>query len=308
MLWMAARTKHEYIYRRGAAGEEMTILVDRQLRNLIAPAQAVPAIPAPLPPPLATNTQRDIGRWSTKIQPASLDLTIGRILLLVEDENTQQPPVSETNISLKQGETAVVETYEYISMPRTLAAIGFPPSSVSRDGLLMTNPGHVDPGFAGRLKFTVINLGKKPIELAAGKLICTLLFFSIDAPEHAYDQLDPTDKPHPPSGLTLLRKLSKDFLEFDSRIKTEVNKGVARAQVITPIIAGALAVVVTLLAGYMNDIGGIKVKMEGLEKSLPVQDLKTRVDKLENQQLQSAIQQMMSRLDRLEAQLQNPRP
>jgi len=209
--------------------------------------------------------------------------------------------VYETNVSLNQGETAVVETHEYLRVPNTLAGIGFPPSSVSRDGLLMTNPGHVDPGFRGRLKFTVINMGKKPIELAAGKPICTLLFFRINAPEYAYDKLDNTDKPQPPSDSSLLRKLSKDFLEFDRRIKTEVSKGVAAAQIITPIIAGVLAVALTLLVGYLNDIGGIKVKMEGLEKSIAAQDLKARVDKLESQQLQSAIQRIISRLDKLEA-------
>src|SRR6266571_1725906 len=189
----------------------MTILVDRDLRDLVAPAEAKL-------PPLATNIRPDIGRWNAKIQPASLDLTVGRILLPTEEDDEQQPLVYETNVSLNQGETAVVETHEYLRVPNTLAGIGFPPSSVSRDGLLMTNPGHVDPGFRGRLKFTVINMGKKPIELAAGKPICTLLFFRINAPEYAYDKLDNTDKPQPPSDSSLLRKLSKDFLEFDRRI------------------------------------------------------------------------------------------
>jgi dCTP deaminase len=281
----------------------MALLVDRDLRTLIAPEESDQR-----PPPLVSATRPEIGIWNSKIQPASLDVAIGRILLPIEEDDTRLPQ-SETSVSLNQGETAVVETLEFFNVPRTIAAIGFPPAHVSRDGLLMTNPGHIDPGFKGRLTFTVINVGKKPIQLVAGKPICTLLFFSIRAPEYAYDQLDTTGKPETPSESSLLRKLSKDFLEFDSRIKTAVARDVTRAQVITPIIAGALAVGLTLLVGYLNDIGGIKTKMEGLEKTIAAQDLKGRVDKLESQQLQSALQEIKSRLDRLETQpVQRPRP
>jgi dCTP deaminase len=189
---------------------------------------------------------------------------------------------------------------EYLNMPHTVAAIGFPPSAVFRDGLMMTNPGHVDPGFKGRLKFNLMNMGKKPIELTTGKPICTLLFFSIAAPDCAYDQLDKTGKPEPPSERSLLTRLSKDFLEFDSRIKKEVTRDVTRAQVLTPIIAATLAVIVTVVIGYLNDLGGIKVKLEGLEKSAAAQDLKGRVEKLENQQIQSVLKDIQDRLGKLE--------
>src|SRR6266568_531933 len=111
----------------------MTILVDRDLRDLVAPAEAKL-------PPLATNIRPDIGRWNAKIQPASLDLTVGRILLPTEEDDDS----------------------------------------------------------------------------------------------------------------SLLRKLSKDFLEFDRRIKTEVSKGVAAAQIITPIIAGVLAVALDLPLSFSS--------------------------------------------------------
>jgi dCTP deaminase len=259
----------------------MALMVDRQLRTLVAPEQ--PNVPGEQQvPPLVSATSSETGKWNSKIQPASLDLTIGRILLPVEGDGDDKVH-EEPSLSLGQGETVVVETHEYLSVPRTVAAIGFPPATISRDGLLMTNPGHVDPGFAGRLKFTVINLGKKLIELASGKPICTLLFFSISAPDHSYDQLDKTEKPAAPSDVALLSRLSKDFLNFNDRIKKSVDSGLKAAQINTPIISGVLALFLTfvtsMVATQLSGVNDLRVKIEGLEKTIANQE--KAIEKLE---------------------------
>ncbi|WP_316191852.1 MULTISPECIES: dCTP deaminase domain-containing protein [unclassified Bradyrhizobium] len=261
----------------------MGLIVDRQLKLLIAPSP--PAGPDhPPSPPLASATSAEIGKWNSKIQPASFDLTIGRILLPIDDENDEGVH-EEASLSLEQGETAVVETHEYLTLPRTLAAIGFPPATVSRGGLLMTNPGHIDPGFKGRLKFTVINLGKKPVQLVSGSPICTLLFFSIEAPDFAYDQLDKKDKPNTPTERALLATLSKDFLSFGKRIQQAAASEVRQAQIWTPIIAGILAILLTiganLFATYVSGVNELKVTVEGLKKEIGVKDLSSRIEKLE---------------------------
>jgi dCTP deaminase len=260
----------------------MSLMVDRQIRALVAPAQANP--PEQTPPPLVSATTSETGRWNSKIQPASLDLTIGRIFLPMEgqDDKVREEP----NVSLGQGETVVVETHEVLTMPRTAAAIGFPPSTISRSGLLMTNPGHIDPGFRGTLKFTLINLGRKPIELASGNQICTLLIFSIAQPDHAYDQLDTTDKPARPSDTALLGRLSKDFLNFSDRIKTTVTGELKAAQISTPIISGILAILLTIMANIaannLSTVNELKAKVAALEKEVAVKDLTRRIEKLEN--------------------------
>ncbi|WP_454643636.1 dCTP deaminase [Bradyrhizobium liaoningense] len=260
----------------------MGLLVDREIKALVAPGQ--PTIPGQKPPPpLVTATSAEIGKWDSKIQPASLDLTIGRILLPTasEDDKVREEP----SISLGQGETVVVETHEYLNMPRTAAAIGFPPATVSRNGLLMTNPGHIDPGFHGRLQFTVINLGRQPIELASGSPICTLLIFSIPTPDHSYDQLDNTEKPSPPSQIALLGRLSKDFLNFGDRIKETANTEVKKAQITIPIITGIVAVLLTVFgnmaASYISGVSDLKAKVAALEKALDMKDFKARIENLE---------------------------
>lgn len=97
----------------------MAILVDRELQNLVDPAQAQPPFAPPLPPPLATLVSRDFGRWNTQIQPASLDLTIGRILLPPDDKSSDTRVIAEWNFALGEGKTAIIETREELGSANT---------------------------------------------------------------------------------------------------------------------------------------------------------------------------------------------
>jgi deoxycytidine triphosphate deaminase len=44
----------------------------------------------------------------------------------------------------------------------------------------MTNFGHVDPGFEGHLKFTLINFGPRDFPLKVGQKIACLLLFQLE--------------------------------------------------------------------------------------------------------------------------------
>lgn len=286
----------------------MSLLVDRELHALTDPAR--------VPAPIATAVPRGTGHWDSRIQPASLDLTIGRILLPPEDMSSNEVRV-ESNIDLGEGKTAIIETLEELHLPPDLAAIGFPPSSVSLEGLLMTNPGHIDPGYIGKLKFTVINMGRQSYKLVSGNPICTVLFFRISAPDCDYDHLDkagliPSRPPatDPDRNLRhILRQLSPDFLNFNNRIRNETARQSLASQIRVPIISGILAVFVTLMLNYLSGINDLKVKIEGIEKSAGMQEIKSRVDKLENQQpISTQLSDLKARIEKLEAQSnQNPK-
>jgi deoxycytidine triphosphate deaminase len=81
------------------------------------------------------------------VQPSSIDLHIGSIYVPGtkhgEDGSEDKALTSHT---LGPGQTALVTTLETLNLPNNVAAIGFPPSRISAQGILMTNPGHVDPG------------------------------------------------------------------------------------------------------------------------------------------------------------------
>ncbi len=85
------------------------------------------------------------GLWfedGSPIQPCSIDLSIGELFLPSDDPD-------ETALNehiLKPGQTCVAISNEKMCLPANIAGIGFPPSRLAVKGLLMTNPGHIDPG------------------------------------------------------------------------------------------------------------------------------------------------------------------
>src|SRR5438094_9876722 len=128
------------------------------------------------------------GDWlasNSAVQPSSIDLHVGQIFL---PETKEGDPGHENtpldSYVLEAGHTAVVITRESFSLPNDIAGIGFPPDSVSSQGILMTNPGHIDPGYKGTLRFTLINMGRKRFSLRAGDSIVTVLLFESDSAAH----------------------------------------------------------------------------------------------------------------------------
>jgi deoxycytidine triphosphate deaminase len=132
--------------------------------------------------PLLTDYDPPVN-WSDKdslVQPCSIDLHIGAVFqpgVKPGKAGSAENPKSE--LVLKTGQTAIVVTKESIHLPSDYAGYGFPPSHVSSKALLMTNPGHIDPGYSGKLQFTVINMGREDYVLRSRDLIVTILIFKL---------------------------------------------------------------------------------------------------------------------------------
>ncbi len=149
--------------------------------------------------------------------------------------------------SLLEGETAVIQTAESFTLDESHTAIVLPVSSVSIQGLLMTNPGHVDPGYTGPVHVTVINMGSQPFELRAGDRILRALIIGLD---------ERVEKPYvaPPKPTVteeLLGRLSPDFLSVNARgvaaAKKEIDSAIranAFLQYVVPALVGVLSAAV----------------------------------------------------------------
>jgi deoxycytidine triphosphate deaminase len=79
-------------------------------------------------------------------------------------------------IIIEPGEIVSVLTLEELNLPGDVAATAFAINSQSREGLMVLNPGHVDPGFRGPLSVKAINLRKVPLSIAGGDKIFTVIF------------------------------------------------------------------------------------------------------------------------------------
>src|SRR3989442_3559815 len=181
------------------------------------------------------------------VQASSIDLRIGNIYLPGEKETdlggAQNP---KQDYSLKTGETAVITTLETLHLPGDIAAFGFPPSRVSFKGLLMTNPGHVDPGYEGVMRFTVINMAREAYSLRSGDRIVTLLLFELEkAVRSDWRKRNPGGEAKGPSPISQAtsNRLSKDFVDVERRAKKIAKaKGVQWTLIVTAVVTllGAL--------------------------------------------------------------------
>ena len=267
----------------------MSVLNDDSIQAAVATA-----------PSLASGVDStDTGKRSSKIQPASLDLTIGQIYVpgrMADKLGGINNPYRKS-LALEQGHTAFVVTKEELDIPDDVAAIGFPPSSVSRDGLLMTNPGHVDPGYKGHMSFTVINMGRKPYELQVGARIVTLIFMSMNRSASVpFDQLHPIPAtPPPPVDEEVLEKLSADFMDIDQRARQWARDAIRNAGFVSAGIAATATIIVTLITAFWSPW------------SDPIQGVQQRVSRIEGQ-LGSvgdkvALESMEKRLAKIEEEL-----
>jgi len=119
----------------------MGLLTDAEIKSLISSGTLLRS-----PNPSYTNTA---------VRGCSADLHIGKIFRPQIFGGSRELTVGSPYVrfSLAEGETAVLETKEEFALDSEHSAVVLPTSSVSMRGLLMTNPGHVDPGY--RDQFTL---------------------------------------------------------------------------------------------------------------------------------------------------------
>ncbi len=260
----------------------MSVLVDWQINQRLT---AFPRVASDVPP---DNYQAA----DAKVQAASLDLTIGEIYIPGTDNDKPggaYMPLEE--YSLNQGHTAVIKTTEVLNLGAALAGIGFPPASLSLKGLLMTNPGHIDPGYRGPLHLTVINMSRVPFPLRAGDRIMRVLLIALDEePVASYSTRHP-DPWRTPITPELLGKLSADFVDVEKRAQDIADTSVKKAQVRATLIATVIPVVVAIIAlGGTMWAGNLSVKGD-------LQKLGERVTVVETKLSQQAFDDRLRKLE-----------
>lgn len=166
------------------------------------------------------------------IQQCSVDLHIGNIYLPeIEDHKPGgcENPLTDDYV-LNTGNTALIRTKEKVKMPPNIAGICFSPSWITLKGILITNMGHVDPGYEGHLHFTVINMGKMQYILRPKDPICTFLLFQLNEDTFPWgkEKFEKgkiiKDAEVPKLVKKSLPKLSTDFLDFEKRSSSIAEK------------------------------------------------------------------------------------
>ncbi len=123
------------------------------------------------------------------IQPASVDLRLGREFVTITQWNTgvmdfnskpNYQRIEANEFIVPSGCFVLATTMETIKLPHDLTAFVEGRSSVGRMGLFIQNAGWVDPGFEGQLTLELYNANALPIRLHAGRRICQIVFCKMD--------------------------------------------------------------------------------------------------------------------------------
>ena len=124
-----------------------------------------------------------------QVQPASIDLRLGRQFLKI-DENTLESLTLDSEIpyvKIEKDEIIIpphsfllATTVEFIRLPANVTAFVEGRSSIGRIGLFIQNAGWVDPGFEGTITLELFNANRLPLRLASGRRICQIVFAFMD--------------------------------------------------------------------------------------------------------------------------------
>lgn len=220
------------------------------------------------------------------VQPCSLDLHIGGIFqpgIKAGKPGSAGNPKSE--LVLRTGQTAIIATKESIHLPGDYAGFGFPPSHVSARALLMTNPGHIDPGYSGTLQFTVINMGRGDYVLRRKDLIVTLLIFKLAGQVDAdYGARNPGAAA---SSITQanIDLLSPDFIDVRKRATSIARKTLGFATVVGTVLAVLLTWAVNAISKRTEGIDDMKARLTRVEDTNTnlARELQTTREQLERQ-------------------------
>ena len=123
------------------------------------------------------------------IQPASVDVRLGRHFLKVDENNIEcmnlDNPIKyiefeADEVIIPPNTFLLATTMEYIKLPNNLTAFVEGRSSIGRMGLFIQNAGWVDPGFEGEITLELYNANRLPIKLTAGRRLCQLVISQMD--------------------------------------------------------------------------------------------------------------------------------
>ncbi|MCX6749069.1 MAG: dCTP deaminase [Candidatus Pacearchaeota archaeon] len=121
---------------------------------------------------------------------AGFDLRLGEIFKINEGqaflgENERFTPEAESlaiygkhkDFILKPGDYVLVKTIEKLNLPKDIAAIFRPRSTLQRCGITLITA-TASPGYSGELTFGMHNLGKNELKLELGARIAHVIFFN----------------------------------------------------------------------------------------------------------------------------------
>ena len=132
-------------------------------------------------------TDKNLAWLQNRIQPASVDLQLDKVLKTIDGETFTLD--EKSMYVLQPGEFILGSTIEYVNIPHDLVARVEGRSSIGRLGVMVhVTAGYIDPGFKGNITLELFNCSDKPFQWNFGDCLCQIVFETLSSPcKQPYD-------------------------------------------------------------------------------------------------------------------------
>jgi dCTP deaminase len=114
-------------------------------------------------------------------------MALGAEAFITAGTGTKRQYASNDQLRIPPGQFGILITEEEVSIPPNMLAFISIKASKKMNGLVNVSGFHVDPGFKGRLKFSVYNAGPEAIVLDVGRPLFPIWFYELgEADENPY--------------------------------------------------------------------------------------------------------------------------
>jgi dCTP deaminase len=115
-----------------------------------------------------------------RVRNACYELSLGPETLITSSGGTKRNHQAGEQVLIPPGQAALLITEEELRIPRDVLAFISIRASRKISGLVNISGFHVDPGFRGRLKFSVYNAGSESIVLEVGERMFPIWFYQLE--------------------------------------------------------------------------------------------------------------------------------
>ena len=199
----------------------------------------------------------------TAIDCAAYTLHVGNEVYVSPDQeikspnrHTKQRLKDKECFTIPPGQFAFLVTRENVSVPDDALAFLSIKARTKFSGLINISGFHVDPGYSGKLLFSVLNAGPKPLHLEQGQDLFLIWYADLDGPTENKKE----NTGFKGIGPEMINRISGEILSLQSLSdrQSELDKALIRQKTKVDFFFHVTRVVViTVVIGIVGTIGGI---------------------------------------------------
>ena len=179
------------------------------------------------------------------LDEAAYNMRLGAEIFVSSKETPEVLSASNPMVAIHPGEFALLMTYEHVEVPKDLMGLITLRHRYKKQGLANVSGFHVDPGFRGKLVFSVFNVGRNDIVLRYLEAMFMIFFARVEPAVTERSKHDHDDQGRLSlQDMLALRGPSSSLVDMEKRIR-ELESNV---KFYGAIITGALLALLALVA------------------------------------------------------------